>query len=60
MPDGTRLEGVGVVPDKVVLPTPEDMSAEHDPVLAYAASLVGIQLDSKKAGGLFLTAWKSK
>ena len=60
MPDGTRLERVGVVPDKLLLPTAQDMSASHDPVLAYAASLAGIELDPKKAGALFPSEWASK
>lgn len=60
MPDGMRLEKVGVVPDTLLLPTAQDMSLSHDPVLAYAASLVGIELDSKKAGELFPTKWKRK
>lgn len=60
MPDGTRLEHVGVVPDTLVLPTAQEMSMGHDPVLAYAASLVGIALDSKKAGELFPGKWKNK
>ena len=60
MPDGERLERVGVTPDKPVLPTAQDMSMSHDPVLAHAASLVGIELDAKKAGGLFRTEWESK
>ena len=55
MPDGTRLEHVGVVPDKLLLPTPTEMSMGHDPVLAYAASLVGIELAPKKAAGLLQT-----
>ena len=60
MPDGTRLEGVGVTPDKLLLPTAQDMSVSHDPVLAYAASLAGIELDPAKAGALFPTRWKTK
>jgi C-terminal processing protease CtpA/Prc len=60
MPDGARLEKVGVEPDKLLLPTAQEMSMGHDPVLAYAASLVGIELDSKKAGGLLHNAWKIK
>jgi hypothetical protein len=32
----------------------------HDPVLAHAASLVAVELDAKKAGGLFPTEWDSK
>ena len=58
MPDGMRLEKVGVEPDKLVLPTAQEMSVGHDPVLAYAASLVGIELDPKKAGGLFPNPYK--
>jgi carboxyl-terminal processing protease len=60
MPDGMRLEGVGVTPDKLLLPTPHDMSVNQDPVLAYAASLAGIELDPKKAGALFPSRWQSK
>lgn len=60
MPDGSRLEQVGVAPDTLVLPTPQDMSAHHDPILAYAASLAGIKLDAKKAGELFPTEWTRK
>lgn len=58
MPDGTRLEDVGVTPDKLLLPTPQDLRMNHDPVLAYAASLAGVELDAKKAGGLFPSQWK--
>jgi hypothetical protein len=57
MPDGARLEHVGVMPEKVVLPTAQEMSMGHDPGLAYAASLAGVELDPKKAGGLFPTRW---
>lgn len=60
MPDGARLEHVGVVPDTLLLPTAHEMRMGHDPVLAYAASLVGIDLDSKKAGELFPGKWKRK
>jgi len=57
MPDGARLEHVGVMPDKLLLPTAQEMSMGHDPVLAYAASLAGVELDPKKAGKLFPTRW---
>jgi C-terminal processing protease CtpA/Prc len=56
MADGTKLERVGVTPDELILPSPQEMSLGHDPVLAHAASLAGITLDPKKAGGLFLTS----
>ena len=59
MPDGNSLEHVGVTPDELLLPTPQDLNANLDPVLARAAALVGIKLDAKKAGKLFPIVWKS-
>jgi carboxyl-terminal processing protease len=53
MPDGARLEKIGVTPDTLLLPTAQDMNLGHDPVLAHAASLVGVELDPKKAAGVF-------
>lgn len=53
--DGKRLEGVGVVPDEVILPTPEDLVEERDPVMARALELVGITSDSKEAAKIFAT-----
>ena len=58
MADGQSLEHIGVSPDELLLPTAQDMSLNHDPVMARAASLVGIQLDPKKAGELFPIEWK--
>jgi carboxyl-terminal processing protease len=60
MTDGQSLEHVGVTPDELLLPTPEDMAANRDPVLAHAASLVGIKLDPAKAGALFPIEWRSR
>ena len=60
MTDGQSLEHVGVTPDELLLPTPEDMAANRDPVLAHAASLVGIKLDPEKAGALFPIEWRSR
>jgi C-terminal processing protease CtpA/Prc len=53
MSDGQRLEGRGVTPDELLLPTVEDISRGRDPVLARAAALAGVQLEPDQAGTLF-------
>jgi carboxyl-terminal processing protease len=58
MPDGKSLEGTGVVPDELLLPTPADLAAGRDPVLARAAALAGLELDAAAAGQLFPVEWK--
>jgi C-terminal processing protease CtpA/Prc len=50
LPDGARLEGVGVTPDVLALPGPDDLAAHRDPVLAQAAALFGVTLDPRQAG----------
>ena len=58
MTDGKSLEKVGVTPDELRLPTPEDMAAGRDPVLSYAASLVGLKIAPEKAGAMFPVEWR--
>jgi C-terminal processing protease CtpA/Prc len=58
MGDGKSLEHTGVVPDEVLLPSAADLAAGRDPVLARAAKLAGVQLDSMKAGQLFPIEWR--
>lgn len=53
MPDGERLEKRGVVPDVVVVPTPADLAAGRDPVLAKALELAGAPMDAAAVGALF-------
>jgi carboxyl-terminal processing protease len=56
--DGRTLERHGVVPDELLLPTPADLAAGRDPVLARAVALVGGSLDPIAAGKLFRPQWK--
>ncbi|MDT4965889.1 MAG: hypothetical protein QOJ64_626 [Acidobacteriota bacterium] len=53
MTDGKSLEGSGVTPDELLLPTQSDLAASRDPVMSRAASLVGIELEPEKAALLF-------
>jgi len=47
--DGKSLEGVGVTPDELVLPSPKHLAGKLDPVLERAAALVGEQLTAAEA-----------
>lgn len=47
--DGKSLEGVGVTPDELILPSPKDLAGKLDPVLVRAAALVGKQLTAAEA-----------
>ncbi|HEU4932965.1 MAG TPA: S41 family peptidase [Pyrinomonadaceae bacterium] len=49
MKDGKSLEGVGVTPDELLLPSPKDLAGKLDPVLQRAAALVGKQLTAAEA-----------
>lgn len=58
MADGKSLEHTGVMPDEHLLPSAEDLAAQRDPVLSRAAALIGLKIDSQKAGALFPFEWK--
>ena len=53
MGDGKSLERVGVTPDEILLPTPQQLAAGEDPQLARAMELAGEPISSKKAGKIF-------
>ena len=58
MQDGKSLEGAGVLPDEILLPTADDLASGRDPVMSRAASLCGVTLDANKAGSLFPIEWE--
>jgi C-terminal processing protease CtpA/Prc len=52
MSDGMRLEGFGVMPDIPTGPTQLAMYQRSDPVLSYAAELMGTPISAEAAGKL--------
>jgi C-terminal processing protease CtpA/Prc len=53
MSDGAGLEKIGVQPDVLALPSPADLAARRDPVLARAVELAGGSMTPEQAGQLF-------
>ena len=51
--DGTRLEGRGVIPDEIILPSGADLAARRDPALARAITLAGHAVTAGAAGAIF-------
>jgi carboxyl-terminal processing protease len=59
MTDGKSLEKAGVTPDELLLPSPQDLAAQRDPLLSRAAALLGIKIEAEKAGSLFPVEWRN-
>lgn len=53
LPDGSRLEGTGVTPHELLLPTAADLAGGRDVQMARALELVGIQRTPEEAAQLF-------
>ncbi len=60
MKDGSRLEGVGVIPDEAIGPTPLGLAKKADPVLAQAAMMLGAQLTPEQAGKFYFMTGKQE
>ncbi|MGC2111183.1 MAG: S41 family peptidase [Candidatus Korobacteraceae bacterium] len=58
MTDGNSLEHHGVVPDEILLPSPEELAAGADPQLARALQLAGVPVSAGAAGQLFPIQWR--
>ncbi len=58
MTDGQSLEKIGVTPDELLLPTPEDLATGRDPVMSRAAALAEVKLDPTEAGKMFPYLWE--
>jgi carboxyl-terminal processing protease len=50
MPDSSRLEKAGVVPNVAALPTGADLAAKRDPAMQFALELAGVKRTTEEAG----------
>jgi carboxyl-terminal processing protease len=57
MTDGNSLEGRGVTPEELMLPSAQDLAAGRDPVLSRGAALLGVDISPEKAGSMFPYKW---
>jgi C-terminal processing protease CtpA/Prc len=53
MPDGARLENVGVIPNVAAVPTALDLANHRDPALSFALEMAGVKMDAVAAGKIF-------
>lgn len=57
MSDGKSLEKVGVIPDRLILPSAADIAAGKDRVLTAAAEMLGHKIPPEDAGKMFPVEW---
>jgi C-terminal processing protease CtpA/Prc len=57
MSDGHSLEQVGVNPDKLILPTVDDLATGRDPVISEAAEMLGVKITPEESGTFFPHEW---
>ncbi len=60
MKDGSRIEHVGVIPDEAIGPTGYGLAHHTDPLLAYAATMLGATLTPEQAGQFYFMAEKQE
>jgi C-terminal peptidase prc len=60
MADGSRIEGVGVIPDEAIGPTGLGLATKADPVLAYATTMLNAKLTPEQAGQFYFLAEKQE
>jgi carboxyl-terminal processing protease len=49
MPDSSRLEKAGVIPNVAALPTAADLAAKRDPALQFALEMAGVRMTAEDA-----------
>ena len=52
MSDGSKLEGIGVIPDEPLVPSAYAINQGLDPILALASTKMGHALTPKEAGDM--------
>ena len=60
MRDGSRLENTGVMPDEILCPSGVALAKKSDPVLAFAASMFGVDVSPEKAGSFYFMVEKDE
>jgi carboxyl-terminal processing protease len=60
MADGESLEGEGVTPDEVLLPSPEDLAAGRDPVLTRAVRHAGLEIEEGETLRALAYEWPTR